>query len=162
MLSLVQKSDTLTRFRQISRVRYGTLDVAAGITGLRMVSRATPWYILIRSPTFGIDACFLSIRTFNTMWVELYSLPSPYLSLIYMFLMAYTNTPWQVAKNPLRQRIWRRAIRYLIYATASLSSLSLVMFGTRNMWDLASHVPFLQNEARVLAQWLDGKRSRRN
>ncbi|EHK22596.1 uncharacterized protein TRIVIDRAFT_179915 [Trichoderma virens Gv29-8] len=67
---------------------------------------------------------------------------------------AYKDFKYDVAKNSPHQQVWRRAIRYFFYAAASLSSLSLMVSGTKNMWDLASYVPFLQNQASVFGNGL--------
>ncbi|KAL7947826.1 hypothetical protein V8C42DRAFT_351787 [Trichoderma barbatum] len=66
----------------------------------------------------------------------------------------YNDFKYDVAKNPPRQKVWRRVAKYLVYATASLSSLSLMVSTRKNVWDFASYVPFLQNQASMLGNGL--------
>ncbi|KAL7790804.1 hypothetical protein V8C37DRAFT_410783 [Trichoderma ceciliae] len=62
----------------------------------------------------------------------------------------YKDFKYDPAKNPPRRKGWRAVIRYSFYAAASLSSLSLMVSGTRNGWDFARYMPFLKDLARVV------------
>lgn len=88
------------------------------------------------------------------------SWPSPSSFFFFFLFVAFLynasdnpNTPWQVAKNPPRKQLWKKVIRYSIYA-ASLSGLGLVVSGRKNGWDLSSYMPFLKDQASVLRNGL--------
>ncbi|QYS93243.1 hypothetical protein H0G86_000628 [Trichoderma simmonsii] len=66
----------------------------------------------------------------------------------------YRDFEYDTAKNQPRQEVWKRAARYLVYAAASLSSLSLMISGSKNMWDLTSYVSSLQDQASVFGNGL--------
>ncbi|OTA01868.1 hypothetical protein A9Z42_0021930 [Trichoderma parareesei] len=54
----------------------------------------------------------------------------------------FEDFEYDVAKNPPRRAIWRKAVKYLVYAAASLSSLGLMVSGTKNQWDWTRVMPF--------------------
>ncbi|KAM0248374.1 hypothetical protein ACHAQJ_009499 [Trichoderma viride] len=66
----------------------------------------------------------------------------------------YKDFKYDSAKNPPREKIWRGVIRYSIYAAASLSSLSLMVSGTKHGWDFTAHLSFLKDQVSVLRNGL--------
>ncbi|KAL6871340.1 hypothetical protein J3F83DRAFT_735137 [Trichoderma novae-zelandiae] len=66
----------------------------------------------------------------------------------------YKDFDYDVAKNPPRRATARRALRYIVYVVASLSSFSLIVSGTKKPWDLTRVMPFLRDQVGVFGNGL--------
>ncbi|KAL7938361.1 hypothetical protein V8C35DRAFT_150824 [Trichoderma chlorosporum] len=63
----------------------------------------------------------------------------------------YRDFTYDIAKNPPR-RIWKKAVQFLVCSAASVVGLRLIISGTKDIWDLKSYVPFVQDQARVFGK----------